>query len=95
MTVDDNLFRDQKHAITIDYTALKRYQGIATRAIKSKWYFWLTGWVDKINGGLGMVSRSGKMEIKVESKMKSKMGSKMESNNGEQDTKPDEELEGQ
>lgn len=91
MIVDDNLFRDQKQAITIDYTVLQRYEGLATRALKSKWYFWLTGWVDKINGGLGKVSRTGKMESKIKSKIKSNM----ERKNGEQDGKPDEELEGQ
>lgn len=83
MTVDDNLFRDQKQAITIEFTVLQRYEGLATRALKSKWYFWLASWVDKINGGLGKVPRTGKMESKTKSKK------------NEQHGEPDEELEGQ
>ena len=40
---------------------MKRSEAIARRAVKSKWYYLLTAWMDKINGGLGKMSRSGRM----------------------------------
>lgn len=62
--VDDNIFRDLKQAETMDFDLMKRSEAIARRAVKSKWYYWLTAWMDKINGGLGKMSRSGRMVVR-------------------------------
>lgn len=91
MTVDDELFREQKEAITIDFATLQRTEGMAGRALKSKWYFLLTGWVDVINGGLGKISRTGKLDSRV----KSKMGSKTEIIHEVKNEEPNEELNGE
>ena len=62
--VDDQLFRDLKQAETMEFDLMKRSEAIARRAVKSKWYYWLTAWMDKISGGLGKMSRSGRMVVR-------------------------------
>ena len=64
MIVDDNIFRDLKQAETMDFDVMKRSEAIARRAVKSKWFYWLTAWIDKINGGPGKISRSGMMIVR-------------------------------
>lgn len=63
--VDDNLFRDLQQGETMDLSILNRTEAIVKRAVRSKWYYWLSGWVDKINGGPGEMgpSASGKMSV--------------------------------
>lgn len=60
----NKIFRDLKQAETMDFDLMKRSEAIARRAVKSKWYYWLTAWMDKINGGLGKMSRSGRMVVR-------------------------------
>ena len=71
--VDDNLFRDLEQAETMDLSVVKRAEAITKRAVKSKWFYRLTGWVDKINGGPGEMgpSPTGRMTV-----MKAKENSK-------------------
>ena len=64
MIVDDALFRDLGQAVTMDMSALERSETITMRAVKSKWFFWLTAWVNKVNGGPGKMSRSGKLRVR-------------------------------
>ena len=40
---------------------------VVKRGFKSKWYFMLTTWVDKINGGPGDMSFTGKLAIRFKS----------------------------
>ena len=44
---------------------MRRSEAIAERAIKSEWYYLLTGWVDMIKGGPGTMgpSPSGKTRV--------------------------------
>ena len=47
----------------MDWETLQRSEGIARRAVKSKWFFQLTKWVDRINGGPGRPSRYGGLSV--------------------------------
>ena len=62
--VNDNLFRDLRQAVTIDLCVLERSEIITMRAVKSKWYFWLTAWVNMVNGGPWRMSRSGRLRVR-------------------------------
>ena len=53
--VDDELFRDRGRAKTMSYSMLQRTEGLRTRSVRSTWYYWLVGWVDKIKGGPGYI----------------------------------------
>lgn len=70
--VDDNLFRDLQQGETMGLALMKRTEAIMQRVVKSKWYYWLTGWVDKINGGPGKMgpSPSGKFTVMKRKKMR-------------------------
>ncbi|CAD6584905.1 MAG: hypothetical protein ASARMPREDX12_001785 [Alectoria sarmentosa] len=65
LRLDDNLFRDLEQAETLDLSVVKRAEAITKRAVKSKWFYRLTGWVDKINGGPGEMgpSPTGRMTV--------------------------------
>lgn len=63
MIVDDGLFRDLQHAETMNLGLLERSVAITRRAVRSKWYYWLTAWVDKIKGGSGKLSKNGRMSV--------------------------------
>lgn len=56
--VDDELFRDQPFAKTMSLSSVERTQLIVERAIRTPWWYHLTGYVDKINGGEGVMGPS-------------------------------------
>ena len=63
MIVNDTLFRNGRRAKTMKWEKLVRSEGIANRVVKSQWYFWLTAWVDVINGGCGEISIDGSLSL--------------------------------
>lgn len=74
--VDDNLFRDLEQAETMDLSTLKRSEAITRRAVKSKWFYALTGWVNEINGGPGKMGPSPSEKIMIEGKEDASMSSR-------------------
>lgn len=54
--VDDELFRDQPFATTMSLSGAERTQLIVGRAIRTPWWFHLTGYMDLINGGSGVIT---------------------------------------
>ena len=63
--VDDELFCDQPFAKTMSLSGVERTQQIVERAIKTPWYYQLTGYVDKINGGRGVRGPSPIGEFRI------------------------------
>ncbi|KAF6230562.1 hypothetical protein HO173_011099 [Letharia columbiana] len=74
--LDDNLFRDLEQAETMDLSTLKRSEAITRRAVKSKWFYALTGWVNEINGGPGKMGPSPSEKIMIEGKEDASMSSR-------------------
>ncbi len=56
-----------KKAKTNTWIGLLECERVVKRGFKSKWYFMLTTWVDKINGGPGDMSFNGKLAIRFKS----------------------------
>lgn len=45
----------------MDWSTLERSEGMTQRSVRSKWYYWLVAWVDKIKGGPGDIGLPPRM----------------------------------
>ena len=88
LLVDDELFRDQPFAATMSLSGVERTQLIVGRAIKTPWYYQLTGYVNKLNGDMGVIGPSPRGEYR-EMPAKRRRKKRQQGVKGPPDLRPD------